>query len=336
MNILVTIFIFILVLFLYIYINNQFKKSQDLDIYEMDYYDNKNLQEVCEVRQPVLFNIYEYVPNIIETFSHETVSNYKSFDIKIKDTNDYYSNSETTVDPVIISLESGLKLIENDENAHFLSEDNDEFLEESGLLKQLSLLDDFLKPTFTVVSNYDIITGSSGLKTPFKYHTNYRKFLCVTSGKIHVKMTPWKSTKYLNPIKDYDSYEFYSPVNPNECQPEYLRDFQKTKFLEFDVFPGYILFIPPYWWYSIQFSESPQDIVCSLTYTTVMNTISNAPDLFIHWLQQQNIHQKVSKVPVSKEEKEKKIEISKGEEEKKIEISKDEEEKKIENEPEQE
>jgi len=302
MNILVTIFIFVLVLFLYIYVNNQFKKSQDLDIYEMDYYDNKNLQEVCEVRQPVLFNIYEYVPNVIETFSYETVSNYKSFDIKIKDTNEYYNGSETTVDPVVISLDSGLKLIENDKQKHFLTENNDEFLEESGLVKQVALLDDFLKPTFNILSNYDIITGSSGSATPFKYHNNYRRFLCVTSGKIRVKMTPWKNSKYMNPIKDYDSYEFYSPINPLECQSQYSRDFQKTKFLEFDVFPGYVLFIPPYWWYSIHFSDSNKDLVCSITYSTLMNIVSNTPDLFLHWLQQQNIHQKVSKKPVFKKE----------------------------------
>lgn len=269
----------------------------------MDYYDNKNLQEVCEVRQPVLFNIYEYVPNVIETLSYETISNCKSFDIKIKDTNDYYYNgSETTVDPVVISLESGLKLIENDENKHFLSENNDEFLEESGLLKQLSILDDFLKPTFNITTNYDIITGSVGLATPFKYHNNYRKFLCVTSGKIHIKMTPWKSSKYMHPIKDYDNYEFYSPVNPSECQSQYSREFQKTKFLEFDVFPGYVLFIPPYWWYSIQFSDSKKDLVFTITYSTVMNAISNVPDLFLHWLQQQNIEKKVSKTSVSNDE----------------------------------
>jgi hypothetical protein len=302
MNILLTIFIFVLVLFLYIYVNNQFKKSQDLDIYEMDYYDNKNLQEVCEVRQPVLFNIYEYVPNVIETFSYETVSNYKSFDIKIKDTNEYHNGSETTVDPVVISLDSGLKLIENDKQKHFLTENNDEFLEESGLAKHLALLDDFLKPTFNIISNYDIITGSSESATPFKYHNNYRRFLCVTSGKIRVKMTPWKNSKYMHPIKDYDSYEFYSPINPIECQSHYLRDFQKTKFLEFDVFPGYVLFIPPYWWYSVQFSDSNKDLICSITYSTLMNTISNAPDLFLHWLQQQNIQQKVSKTPILKNE----------------------------------
>jgi len=291
----------------------------------MDYYDNKSLQDVCEVRQPVLFHLYEYAPNVFETFSYNSVANYKSFDLKIKDTNEYFNGQEKTVEPVTISLESGLKLIENDNNKHFLSENNEEFLDESGLVKQLSLLDEFLKPTFNIHSQYDVITGSANSSTPFKYHNNYRRFLCVTSGKIHVKMTPWKSSKYLHPIKDYDSYEFYSPVNPQAVQQQYSRDFQKTKFIEFDVFPGYVLFVPPYWWYSINFSDSSKDVICSITYSTIMNIVSNSPDLFLHWLQQQNINQKVSKT--KEETKKEDIEEEETKEEEKEEKTKEEEPK---------
>ena len=39
----------------------QFKKSEDLEIYEMDYSTNANLQDVCDVRQPVLFNVKDII-----------------------------------------------------------------------------------------------------------------------------------------------------------------------------------------------------------------------------------------------------------------------------------
>jgi hypothetical protein len=305
MNILLTIFIFILVLFLYIYINNQFKKSEDLEIYEMDYYNNKNLQDVCEVRQPVIFNLIDYVPDVIDDFSYDVIESQISFDIKVKDTNDYYNISESTVDPVVISIESGLKLIEHDNNKHFLSENNDEFLEESGLGKRLSVLDDFLKPTFTVNSQRDIIIGSSELSTPFKYHTNFRKFFIVTSGKIKVKMTPWKSTKYMHAIKDYDNYEFYSPLNPNEIQSQYSRDFQKIKFLEFDVFQGYTLFIPPYWWYSIQFTSNTS--IYAITYNSLMNVVSYSPQWVLYFIQQQNIFKKEAKTTTPEQKEDEQI-----------------------------
>jgi hypothetical protein len=52
----ITILIFLTIIFLYIHIMAQFKKSEDLEIYEMDYSTNQNLQETCSVKQPVLFN----------------------------------------------------------------------------------------------------------------------------------------------------------------------------------------------------------------------------------------------------------------------------------------
>ena len=48
MEILINILIFILLFFLYLHIHNQLKRSEDLEISEMDYYDNENLQEICE------------------------------------------------------------------------------------------------------------------------------------------------------------------------------------------------------------------------------------------------------------------------------------------------
>ena len=44
MDFLFTLAIFIIILFLYIYIANQYKKSEDLDIYETDFSDNTQLQ----------------------------------------------------------------------------------------------------------------------------------------------------------------------------------------------------------------------------------------------------------------------------------------------------
>jgi hypothetical protein len=55
MNFLFNIIIFLLVLFLYIHITHQLKTSEDLEIYELDYTTNQHLQEVCDIKQPVLF-----------------------------------------------------------------------------------------------------------------------------------------------------------------------------------------------------------------------------------------------------------------------------------------
>jgi hypothetical protein len=298
MNVLVHICVFLIVLFLYVYVMNQFKKSEDLDIYEMDYSSNQNLQEICEIRQPVLFNFYAVNPNFFYDLSNRSIAKYGSYDVKIKDAHDYYKENKN-VESVALSLASTLNLFENDNASHFFSENNEDFLDESGALKVVQTMDEFLKPTFTIHRNYDLLFGSLNSVTPLRYHTHYRQYLCVTSGKINVKMTPWKSHKYLYPIVDYENYEFRSPVHPIHPQSHYLKDYEKTKFVEFEVLKGYVLYIPPYWWYSIEYSEV-NTFVAGVSYTTVMNSVSNLPNIMIHWLQQQNITKKITKIPEKK------------------------------------
>ena len=107
-------------------------------------------------------------------------------------------------------------------------------------------------------------------------------------------MTPWKSTKYLYQNKDYDLYEFWSPVNMWKPQRKYLHEMEKLRFLEFDVNAGYTVSIPPYWWYSIKYDSNPETCVTSCTYNSIMNCVANLPDTCLYFMQQQNIKKRVS------------------------------------------
>ena len=208
--------------------------------------------------------------------------------------NDYYELGGA-VDSVTLPLNTARKLLTNDDGAHFLSENNEDFLEESGLKRRVQVIDDCVKPPFTLISKHDIMMASPGAVTPLRYHTNYRHFVAVTSGKLKVKMTPWRSTKYLHPIKDYENYEFYSPIRARNTQHEHLKDYEKIRFLDFEVLPGYVLYIPPFWWYSLQFEEGA--VAYNVSYITTMNYIVNLPQFSLYWLQQRNIRKKVSKIP---------------------------------------
>jgi hypothetical protein len=86
---------------------------------------------------------------------------------------------------------------------------------------------------------------------------------------------------------DYDILEFRSQVNPWNVQPEYRDDFDKIKTLEIELYQGMVVFIPAYWWYSIQFVGS-ETTVCSFQYRTHMNTLSIMPQLALHLLQTMN------------------------------------------------
>jgi len=301
MNAFTNIILFFIVLFLYIHIVHQFKRSEDLEIYEMDYSTNQHLQEVCDIKQPVLFQYQTVYPEFFEKINEETIrqQNYP-YDVKVKDIQDYWKN-EMTVDPLLLPFQSAQTLIESDTKSNYFSENNHEFIEESGIIMQFQENNDYLKPNFTIQTKYDLQFASKDCITPLQYHTNYRYFICVNSGKIRIKMTPWKSKKYLHIIKDYDNYEFRSPINVWKPQSEYMNDMEKLKFLEFDILAGNVLYIPAYWFYSIQYCDS-KTFITGFTYISIMNSIVNIPNYTLYFLQQQNIQKKITKTVTFEDE----------------------------------
>ena len=295
MDFLTTIFIFIIVLFLYVHILAQYKKSEDLEIYEMDYTTPSYLQEVCNVKQPILFEFKSILPEIFEDVSLEMLLDNGSHDVNVKDSNDYYNSEITSVDYTVIPFTSFQGLAKTDTRSHFFTENNHDFIEESGLYSKYKLMDEFIKPNYTVHTKYDIMMGSQKTETPLRFHINNHRYLCVSSGKIHVKMTPWKSKKYLHTISDYENYEFRSPINVWNPQPQYMNEMDKIKFLEFEVHEGYTLFIPPYWWYSIKYSNESDTIIIGATYNSAMNILSNTSEIARFYLQQQNTTNKIAR-----------------------------------------
>jgi len=295
MNMWIHLALFLIVLFLYIHIANQFKRSEDLEIYEMDYTDNAHLQEVCDIKQPILFEYKSHNPEFFQDLDMEKLLTSGSHDIKVKDIEDYYKENVESVDYIVLPLQSAQSLTISDTHSKYFAENNDLFIEDAGLLSQFNTNDALLKPAFTAQTKYDVCIGSTRAITPLRYHTYYRHFICVTSGKIRIKMTPWKSHKYLYPNTDYDNYEFFSPVNAWKPQKKYSHEMDKIKFLEFDVNAGYVLYIPPYWWYSIQYLDEPDTVVTSFTYNSIMNCAANLPKWFLYYLQQSNTKTRVTK-----------------------------------------
>ena len=55
MKLIVGLFIFCVTLFLYLHVTFQLRTSNDLDVYEIDANSKDRLEEICDVRQPVMF-----------------------------------------------------------------------------------------------------------------------------------------------------------------------------------------------------------------------------------------------------------------------------------------
>jgi hypothetical protein len=113
----------------------------------------------------------------------------------------------------------------------------------------------------------------------------------VTEGSIKIKLAPPRSDKYLYTYKDYENFEFRSPVNAWNVQQQYRPDFDKIKCLEVVVKKGQIIFIPAFWWNTMRFEEDAS--VCVFKYKTYMNTVAMIPQLFMRFLQSNNVKRNI-------------------------------------------
>jgi hypothetical protein len=289
MEIIIGFFIFCLVLFIYLHVQFHLKTSEDLEMYEVEQPSKDKLEEICDIRQPVLFDFD--CQKIVDSSNKSYIANnYNAFEVKIRNVKETDPNSELYIP---LPLHAANKLFNEDTNATYFSENNSEFLEETGVIKSLKYNDEFLRPYMVSNCNYDVMMGSANTCTPFRYEINYRNFYLLTEGSAQIKLAPPHSIKYLYPNYDYENFEFRSPVDPWSPQPKYIADFDKMKCLEFTLTPGKALYIPAYWWYSIKFNKNTS--ISCFNYRTYMNNIAVSPYIGMHALQIQNVKRNVVK-----------------------------------------
>lgn len=300
-------FIFILILFIYIHVNAQWKTSNDLEIYESDYESASQVQEICSVKQPVVFKFQKdtVAVDFFEKIQSARFEKYDNIDVRIKDRTDYYKNADSkdpAIDYVPLSFRSARRLMTTDTNAKYFSEKNAFFLEESGLNRPFHDMDRILKPPLAAYTKYDILLGSPLVTTPLRYHLESHKYIAVTRGKIRVKLCPPKYSKNIPTHRDYENYEFWSPLSASSTSQKDKEILQKIKFLDVDVHSGDILFVPPYWWYSITFSGDPETTVASFTYDVTMNIAAQSKHWALYYLQQSNIKTRPAKTIILSED----------------------------------
>jgi hypothetical protein len=285
MHLIYIILIFCLVLFLYLHVFFHLKTSDDLEIYEIENPSKDKLEEICDLRQPVLFQFQN--ERILESCQRQTIlDTYGAFDIKIRNVKQSAADNENNL-YLPFAFSNALNVIKEDNEQKYLVENNSDFLEETGMMKSFKYNDVFLRPYLVSQCCYDFQIASPHTRTPFRYEMNYRNYLLVTEGDIKIKLFPPKSSKYLYEHKDYENFEFSSPINPWNIQAQYKADFDKVKCLDLIIKKGQILYIPAYWWYSIEFGK--QASLAMFKYKTYMNTIAILPHLIMRLLQTQNV-----------------------------------------------
>lgn len=288
MEILFKVLIFLMVLFVYIHIHYHLKTNNDLEIYTLTNPSTYKLDEITNIRQPVVFDYTDHPFNNC-TFS-TLEKKYGIFDINIRNVKNIGTEDDTLLP---LKLEKATQLFKNDTEGKYITEQNMDFLNETLGVNALKYHDGFLRPPMMSNNKYDVCTGSNKSRTPLRYGLNFKCYLHVTSGKIKIKLIPPHYTKHLFMRKDYERFEFISPINPWDVQGEYKDEFEKTKVLDVELKAGEYLYLPAYWWYSVEYTN--ESTLVMFKYRTYMSTLSILPEIVVSLLQLQNVKNNITK-----------------------------------------
>lgn len=281
--------IFCVVLFMYLHVQFHLKTSSHLEVYELENGSKDKLEEVCDLRQPVIMNFFS--DSLVKHCRKQyMIDNYYAFEIKIRNTKEEDYHNEIYVPLRVLSA---FKLFDEDKSGSYITESNKEFIQEAGLIKMFQSEDEFIRPNLLSHCEYDFCTGSEKSVTPFRYEVNYRNYFYVTSGEVEIKLVPPKYSKYLHSVEDYDNFEFRSPINPWSVQESFQSDFDKIKFMDVLLPAGKMIHIPAYWWYSIRYKQ--EATLVSFKYQTYMNTVAISPHIGMRFLQMQNVQHRIVK-----------------------------------------
>jgi len=285
-DMIITLFIFLMILFVYLHVHFQLKTSNELEIYEIDQELSKTkMEEICDLRQPIVLDTTEELSQLIPIINRSNIlREYSSYEIKIRN-----KKKIGTSDDLFIPLQIGIaeKLFTNDTTNNYYSENNNDFLNESNLLKIIRENDFIMKPYLCCNSSYDIIFGSNDVEIPLRYEHNYRNYIMPTEGNIIVRLIPPKYNKYCNAMTDYENMEYRSEINVWNPQEKYKIIMKKIKYLDVELSVGRLLYIPAYWLYSVKFVV--KSCALMMKYRTYTNVLAVSPSLIMNLLQNQNI-----------------------------------------------
>jgi hypothetical protein len=295
MNPILIVAVFCVILFFYLHVQFQLKTSSDLELFEIYETTKEGIEEICNMRQPTVFNHVDdqLVNAVIKKINMDVLNErYSQYSVQVREeagvNNDEYATLPLAAASQLMNASSS-----SSGNKCFFSENNHEFLSETGVMKNIS--DRMLRPSLCYCADHDVMFGTEGCTTPLRFDTNYRNYYLCTKGIVYIKLVPPKYTKRLDAIYDYDLFEFRTPHNLWTSGAKV-----DVKSLEIALTPGKILFIPAYWWHSFQFG--PSTSVVSFKYRTYMNAVATLPHSILYFLQQHNIRKKFVK-PASKKEK---------------------------------
>jgi hypothetical protein len=229
----------VLLLIVALHWKEQYRTAEDMTMYEADYEDKTQLLRLCYLKQPFIF-----------TSPISTV--------------------KTPLEQWDGILAGAVDASGTD--APWTSENNEFFIQQNTpLLYDFRCLDRLWRPPWGLAhSSFDVWTGSVEATTPLSMHFNSLRFLYVAAGAVDIKLLPFSNTPYTNAAIDETRMVFASTVNLWKQDPLT----QRIQSVDFSATEGQVVYLPPYWWYTIQYKATNTQIFV-FQYSTAINIVAH-------------------------------------------------------------
>lgn len=273
MNIFITILIFIVILLIYLHFMSEFKFVNKFSIYDVEYTNRSELQKICELKQPFVFEL--------QLQSQDNINKSQNMCVFDNSDNEFVSLSYSSLE----------ELLEKDQGGNYYSMKNQDFAINEFPLT-FSELNKYINPYFSWNTTYDVIMGSNNAHTSLLYLRESGMFIYVKSGNVNVKLMAYN--------KDHESSNIclWNEDEPMNCE---IGDVSLTG--------SQVLFVPSWCMYTLQFDKNA--VVYTITHQTPPNAIVNIPYYCMEFLQSQNTEEKVLKtIEMPKIAEEEEIEIT--------------------------
>lgn len=256
--------IFLLCIVIYIHIYYHLKVSDDENIFEIDYTDKVNLEEVCDLRQPFTMKI-------------ENKLNFNVHDLK-----DKFKNILNIVQKKEIKIQEEKKQEDNNETNEkaktteikIYSEQNKGLLADKEIADSIRSFEQIIIPDFTTQNCHDIVISDGKFSLPFTSNFNHRNYLYFSEGSAIIHFISHKYTDKVNHHLDYELMQKVSDGTLHEIKAS-----KDITIKSITVNAGEFVYIPPRWWYSIEFKS--KSVVAKFQYKTAMNILAHIP-LYIY------------------------------------------------------
>ena len=277
------IMIFSIIIFIYINTYFHIKRSNYLEIYEIENTSKEKFEELCDLKQPILLNNYETQTIDIK----DLINSYGNFDVLIRKNNDEIC--------LPLKLEDSINLFKLDNSTNYISENNREFLIETSINKSLFVCDIFLRPYYISNITPDFIIGSKNSYTKLRCKFDCRNYFYINSGLVEINMTLPSNARYLHIVENIENLLSESQIDIYNVEDKYLNDFNKIKLLKIILKPCQLLQIPAGWYYNIKFLENDV-IIYNFSCRTYMNSFSLMPSYIKKFIQEKNIVNRFTKI----------------------------------------